>query len=67
MKTKVRKRPLGFCKTYSFVGDDAWDAATPLRAMAQFVKRHPHLTVINVGVYYDDEDNVSVTLTVEDA
>ena len=66
MKTKTRKRPLAFCKTYSFASDKTWDAATPLRAMAQFTKRHEDVTVISVGVFYDDEGYVSVVLTIED-
>lgn len=62
------KRPLRFCKTYVFSGDDY---SHPLRAMAQWVERHPGVDVIavNVSTSWDDgyvEMTVYVALTVED-
>ena len=62
---KVRKRTLGKAKTYYFISDEKWDTASPLRAMAQFIKRHPEFVVLALGVNYGDEGYVGVTLTVE--
>lgn len=63
----MAKRPLERAKSYYFVGTKPWDAATPLRAMAQWVKRNPNVIVLAVGVYTSDEDSsIHVTLTVED-
>ena len=65
MKTKTRKKALKYCATYQFSGD-GFDAAVPLRAMAQFCKRHQgSFMALAVGIDYGDEESTTVTLTGE--
>jgi hypothetical protein len=60
--TKVAKPYLAKSYTYRFYGEDY---AHPLRAMAQWVHRHPEATVIEVAVGGRRQDwNVLVLLTV---
>lgn len=64
MKTKPRKKPLRYVKSYQFIGF-GFNAATPLRAMAQWTKRNPEALVVGVNVNYGEEGDVAVSLSVE--
>lgn len=51
--------------TYQF-GGDGFDSATPLRAAAQFCKRHQgDFLPLAVGIDYGDDEFTTVTLTGE--
>lgn len=60
------KRPLTYGKAYVFDGEEEWDYARPLRAMAQWVTRHPDVVVLAVGVNVNEDSTISVFLALED-